>query len=599
MTTPDELTSQPYDYIIVGGGTAGLPVAVRLSEDPSVTVAVIEAGDWHATVDGINIPGMAGQTLMKPELDWAFMSVPQKYANNRPIYQPRGKGLGGSSGLNFLGNTRAGAAEYDAIEALGNPGWNWQEFLKYFKKSETTLPVPTDLGPEYKLVEPNPKWHGDSGPLKKGYPHIYAAHHIPFTEAFEEIGVPRNPDPYGGSVTGCATVFACVDSSTGTRSYSGSAYYAPNADRKNLTVLTNAHVARIVFRPGSSPLVATGVEFIHGDKTYVVQVKKEVIVSAGAFQTPQILELSGIGNKDILSKYGIETLVDLPGVGENLQDHPFINTTHEMKPEYKSVDIIPQEPALVAEQAELYKSKKGFFATVAAALYAFVPTKQFATDEQLQEWKEKAAKSAQAAPPGLKKQIEKQIEWLADPSSAEGEISPFAGFYFGSGLQPVPKTHYSSVICSISHPFSRGSVHIASADPKAPPAIDPNCLSNPLDLELLLGVLKAALKLYDTAPLRSSVVSQFCPTAEQSASDAALVEYIRNHCGCLYHPLGSAAMLPREDGGVVDPQLRVYGTVNVRVADASILPMEISTHIQATVYAVAEKAADIIKQSQT
>ncbi|TFK86053.1 GMC oxidoreductase [Polyporus arcularius HHB13444] len=608
---PERFSSLTFDYIIIGGGTAGLVVASRLSEDPAVTVGVIEAGEWHASIDGVNVPGMAGSTLGDPQFDWAFMSVPQKHANDRLVYQPRlqsGKGLGGSSAINLLGFNRGSAHEYDAIEAFGNPGWNWEVFLKYFKKasslmlqaphdSETTLPLPTHLGPEYKLEQPDPQWHGDSGPIVKAYSTHFATLHVPFIDALEKLGVPRNTEPNKGNNIGATTIYCSVDSRTATRSYAGNAYYEANAGRKNLVVLTNATVSRIIFNSGSTPLRATGVEFLNGDKKYVAATKGEVVLAAGAFQSPQILELSGIGNKDTLGKHGIETLIDLPSVGENLHDHPDIHVVYEIRPEYETVDIA-REPELAAKQLELYKSQKGYLTSALAAVYAFLPTKAFATDEQMAKWKEMATHSVEEAPQGVKKQLETQLKWLFDPASAEGEIIPFPGLFLPSGVQPVPKTRYSSMLCAGMHPFSRGSVHISSADPRAPPAIDPNYFSNPLDLEILLALFKFALKLYDTDPIREAVVRRVAPTAEESSSDEALLEYIKNGSGCVYHPLGSASMLPREDGGVVDPALKVYGTANVRVVDASILPIQVAAHIQATVYAVAEKAADIIKASK-
>ncbi|KAJ3005324.1 hypothetical protein NUW54_g4388 [Trametes sanguinea] len=305
--TPEQFASTVFDYIIVGGGTAGLVLATRLSEDPSKIVGVIEAGDWDPNVNAINIPGLCGSILGNPQYDWAFMSVPQKHANDRPVFQPREKAVGGSSMLNLLGYSRAAAHEYDAIEALGNPGWNWQEFLKYLKKTETTLP-PSDIAKEQGLSPPDPKYHGDSGPIVKQYPTWFNPLHKSFLDTLEKLGVPRNADPDSGINMGGVTSFMTVDSNA-VRTYSASSYYQPNAGRQNLVLLTNSKVAKINLREGTSPLRATGVDFISGEKRYTVSARKEVILAAGAFQTPQILELSGIGNKEILSKHGIHTFI--------------------------------------------------------------------------------------------------------------------------------------------------------------------------------------------------------------------------------------------------------------------------------------------------
>ncbi|RPD54778.1 GMC oxidoreductase [Lentinus tigrinus ALCF2SS1-7] len=600
MTTAEEFASHSFDYVIIGGGTAGLVMAARLSEDPSVKVGVIEAGANHANVDSVDIPGLAGSNMFNPTFDWTFQSVPQKHANDRVIPQNRGKGLGGSSMINFGNFHRGPAHEYNAIEALGNPGWNWDEFLKYLKKVETTLPSPANANPEYKLASPDPKFHGTSGPIFKSYPTHIAALHVPFSDAFSALGVPRNPDPYNGENVGLMTMYSAVNPKTVTRSYAANAYYEPNAGRKNLVVLTNTLVSRIIFEPGSTPLKATGVEFLSDDKKYVASVKKEVILSAGALQTPQVLELSGIGNKDILSKHGIETLVDLPGVGENLQDHPYISATHEIDPSNDTLDFLWDAPEQIGAQMELYKTQKsGFLTSQPSAMYAFVSTKNLATEEQLREWKVKAEKAIQDAPQGLQGLLRFQLQWLLSPSSGEAEIIPYPGFFPGTGLKPVPKSRYSTMMCSTMHPFSRGTVHIASADPKTPPAIDPNYFANTLDLDVLLASLKFALKVYATRPIKETVIRRIAPPPELGESDEALVEYIKGGFGCVFHPVGTAAMLPRKDGGVVDPELKVYGTANLRVVDASILPLEMAGHIQATVYALAEKASDLILKKRT
>ncbi|KAI8989658.1 GMC oxidoreductase [Trametes punicea] len=591
----EEFSSTEFDYIIVGGGTAGLVLAARLSEDPTNVVGVIEAGDWDPNVDGINIPGLSGSLMGNPKYDWGFMSVPQKHANNRPVFQPRGKALGGSSMLNLLGMNRAAAHEYDAIEALGNPGWNWSEILKYFKKSETTRPVPPEIAREYGLVPPDSKFHGDSGPIVKAYPTWFNPLHDSFLDTLAKLGIPRNPEPNTGRNVGGVTCFLTVDTETALRTYSASAYFEPNASRQNLFVLTNSKVAKINFEEGTNPLRATGVEFFNSGKCYNVAARKEIILAAGSFQTPQILELSGIGNKDILSKHGISALLDLPAVGGNLQDHVYVYSIYEIDPQYETVDDA-LEPEVMRRQQELYKSRLGYLSTGLVSAFGYLPAQCFASEEQLAQWKEKALAVAKDAPPGLRKQLDIQIRFFLNPESAEAELLPIPGMFRGSNLKPEPGSRYSSMVASLLHPLSRGSVHIASPDPMEPPAIDPNYFSNPSDLDMLLNIFKFTLdKLYKTSPFGDVVRKQISPRPEEADSDEALKEYIKNNCGCVYHPLGTASMLPREDGGVVDPQLKVYGTANVRVVDASVIPLQLSAHTQATVYAIAEKAADIIK----
>ncbi|TBU49102.1 alcohol oxidase [Dichomitus squalens] len=607
MMTPDQFCSQDmrFDYVVVGGGTAGLVVASRLSEDPEVRVGVLEAGEWHRDVEAVTVPGLTGTTLGDPNYDWRFTSVPQKYSNGRRVPQPRGKGLGGSSLINFTGLNRASAREYDAIQDLGNPGWNWQEMLKYMKKGERTQPPLEErqaTAESHLLVDPDPRWHGTSGPLAKGYSTYFPALHVPIVDALESLGVKKNFEPNDGTSTvGSHTIFSSVDPQTATRSHSSATYYEPCKDRPNLKVLPGSLASRIRFRQGSHPLVAEGVEFLNAGKQYLVSAEREVILCAGAFQSPQILELSGIGKKEVLSSCGIETLVDLPGVGENLQDHPYICTVYEIDDNIETIDAAA-EPAWFTQQRKLYDEElKGYLSSNLSPLYAFLPSKAFASVEQVKRWKAQFQTCILDAPSGLKKQLAIQSKWFLEPDSpsAEGEVIPFNGYFVTPGL-PIkmePGKRYSSMLCAVMNPLSRGSVHITSSEPTAPPAIDPNCFSNALDLEMLLAVLKFAREVYETSPIRQHVVRRIMPTVEDYRTDDTLKEYIKNGLGCVYHPVGTAAMMPQNDGGVVDPELKVYGTKNLRVVDASILPMQIAAHTQATVYGIAEKGADIIKET--
>ncbi|TFK85975.1 GMC oxidoreductase [Polyporus arcularius HHB13444] len=564
--TAEQFASTTFDYIIAGGGTAGLTLAARLVSDA----------------------GLAGTLIGSASHDWGFSTVPQKYANGKQVPQPRGKGLGGCSLINIVIFDRGSAADYDAIEALGNPGWDWNGLLSYFKKSETALSPEPDHTARFRAAKVDSRWHGDSGPIVKSYARTFAFGPLleRVIDATAELGVPFNGDSDDGNKIGMSNLFTAVDSRTATRSYAGNAYFEANADRKNLFVLTSATVSRITFRDGSSPLQATGIEFLHGGKPYYAAVHKEVILSAGSLKTPQILELSGIGDEKLLRKFGITTLVDLPSVGENL--------LYEIDPKYETLDTAA-EPEVVASYQQMYETRQGPLASSAASTFAFIPSKTFMSAEQQQAWKDSALSAAEHTPSGLKKQYETQIRLFSDRSSPEAEIIPFPGMIPFLGLPPTPKTRYMTALAAIMHPLSRGTVHITSADPTAAPAIDPSYFSRPEDLDVLLASVKFSLAFFKTGPLADVVRTQAFPTPEEACSDDALKEYIKNTLGCVFHPVGTASMLPKEDGGVVDSELRVYGTANVRVVDASILPLQIAAHTQATVYAIAEKAADIIR----
>ncbi|KAF8585239.1 GMC oxidoreductase [Ramaria rubella] len=588
-----------FDYLIVGGGTAGLALAARLSEDPKVVVGVLEAGDWAEHAAEINTPGLALGNVGHPKFDWSFMSVPQAHSNQNPFFQPRGKALGGSSSVNFLAFTRASSGEYDALEKLGNPGWNWSEFLKYMKKSETTMPTATDLAKRYGVGPPDHDFHGDSGPIIKAHPTWACELEWPLISTMNALGVSNNPDAGNGDNVGVGICFSSVDTRTAVRSYAANAYYDPNSQRPNLFLVTGAHVSRIILKrnTGEGLVSATGVEFVKDEQKYTATASREVILSAGSFQTPQILELSGIGRKDVLSEFGIQQVVDLPGVGENLRE-----PIHEIDPKVETWDIMSDNLSR-EKHMELYKTRQGMLASPPCACLTFIPTKSFAPENKIKEW-EAANESTSdvispkaSTPAGLSKQHKLQKGWLSDPRYAQVEVISVPGFFPGPGRTANPGSHYSSITAGLMHPFSRGTVHISSPDPLAPPAIDPRYFSNPQDLDMILHALKFVLKLYETEPLAGFVRSRVLPTPKDTASDETMRDYIKNGLIPAYHPIGTASMLPREDGGVVDASLRVYGTANLRVVDCSIIPLHLSCHTQTVAYAVGEKAAEIIKSN--
>lgn len=581
--------SRKFDYLVVGGGTAGLVVAARLSENPNISVGVLEAGEYLKDMPNINIPGLAGSGVMHEQIDWCFQSVPQAGANNRVIPQPRGKALGGSSAINFLVNGRAAAEEYNAIENLGNPGWNWRQFLTYFKKSETLISPAAEFA-ESLQIKWEPHVHGSDGPLKKSYPKFVWGLRHPFVQALTAQGVPNNPEPGNGNHVGSSVSTVCLDPETVTRSYGATAYYEPNAHRKNLVVLAGVQATKVILEQQGPSVVATGVEYTSNGENYIATANREVILSAGSLKTPQILELSGIGKGDVLSKCGIQQVIDLP-VGENLQEHAYVPLIYESSPEYETSDdlAIPEE---VGKQMNLYQTKKeGKFTALLFSALAFVPLPSLLTPAEVTNLKAKLAKD-QTIPKD--KQFEFLTTWFDDAGHGQAELFHVPRMLPGIA-SPVAGKKYQSLVAGGMHPFSRGSVHIQSKDPLAAPAIDPAYFRNPLDLDIIVSALKFLRRVATTEPLASTIIGEEVAPGPEVQTDKQLAEYCRKHFTTMSHPLGSASMLPKEDGGVVDANLIVYGTKNLRVVDASIIPIQLSAHTQATVYAIAEKAADLIK----
>ncbi|KAI0709496.1 alcohol oxidase [Earliella scabrosa] len=594
-----------FDYVVVGGGTAGLVVAGRLSEDPHVTVAVIEAGAHHVDEPMINTPELFGQAIGNPTFDWNFFTVPQAGLNNASFLYPRGKMLGGCSGLNFMAWDRASVKEYDAWETLGAKGWNWKTLLPYFKKTEAVAPqTSSQLFPGAVEVDESTfnAFHGRSGPVQASYNVLYTNITGPYVETINGLGIPTNSDPYMGDGTGVYNCEMTIDRvrDLGQRSYAANTYYNSSVEKPNLTVFLATQATKVNFLRRGSSLRAGSVEVIAVDDTGVtgtLTARKEVILAAGSIQTPQLLELSGIGDKKILSSVGIKTLVDLPGVGENLQDHTLLAQDFEILDTFFTYDELRNNATYLAEQQEEYAANHtGIFASAQFAL-TFPPLKSVVSPKTLSSLRAKADKLGRSR--GLsaltKAQYKFQADWLAadDVAYMEYIMFPTGG---RTPVSPTPNSVYITMWVGLMHPFSRGAVHINSSDPLRQPTIDPRYLDNDVDLELALESTKFVRKVTESEPLASFVVAPHQPTSAEVSTDAEWLEYIRTYLGTIYHPMGTAAMLPREIGGVVDPKtLKVYGTSNLRVVDASVIPMILAAHPVSTIYAIAERAADMIK----
>ncbi|KAJ7784188.1 GMC oxidoreductase [Mycena metata] len=593
-----DLFPKSYDYVIVGGGLAGLTLANRLTEDPTKQVLVLEAGEPHLNDSLIDIPGFLGSTVGNASYDWLFKTVPQAHANNNTYLWNRGKALGGSTAINFMAFTRPAKNEIDAIGALGNPGWTGENLFKYMRKAEMfTRPDPVYAAANNLTFIPAA--HGTTGPLHNSFSKVISDAQKPWLPGLESLGVKQIEDALAGENVGAWMAPATIDGVSSTRSYAASAYYVPVSNRSNLVVLTGAEATRIVSTETEEGLVrATGVQFsVDGQpRSIPVKLGGEVIVSAGTIKTPQFLELSGIGNPQILDGLGIGTKVNLPGVGEGVIDQYFFGVSFELKNDSIITLDDLRDPSFLADALAEYEANKTGIMTIGVTGFALLPLRALVGPAEA-----KSLIDAQAAKiaagnysAAQKEKWDVIIQGLREPAKrGYVEIVAFPGF-FTTASAPQEGKKYLTFTGALHFPFSTGSIHVASANPTAQPAINPHYFEQDFDLQSLVSTLKFLRKLGDTGGFKDLFVSEADPGAGVQ-TDQEIIDYIINHGSPEYHTVGSAAMLPREKGGVVSPEFKVYGTSNIRVVDYSILPIQISAHPMSTLYGIAEKAADIIR----
>ncbi|KAJ3865055.1 alcohol oxidase [Lentinula novae-zelandiae] len=587
-----------FDYVIVGGGTAGLVLAARLSEDATVKVGVIEAGETRFDDADVNTPAYLGQALFNPLYDWAYETVPQATLNGRSVSLNLGKMIGGGSALNFMIWQRGCQGDYDNWSQLGiEGGWDWAGLLPYFEKTENVTPGPLDT--PYNFTEPSGSGDGEgnSGPLPVGYNNFYSTIEGPYAQALLSLGVPQNADPDNGDTTGLFNSAASVDPATGNRSYSGRDYLLPNVGRSNLAVLTGAQATKIQFTHSRGNATATGVQFTASGTNYTVSSRKEVILSAGSLHTPQLLELSGIGDEARLTALGIPVVVANSDVGENLQDHQTLNSGFLLNdPDVPTVDTLFSNASFAATQEELYLTNHTGFFTYTPSALSFHPLQQFWTEDELDTALAQLQTEITQANLStfINKQFQLQIDGIKQGAVGQMELLFVAGVL---GASSTDQENFVDMSNFASRPFSRGSVHINTTDPLAPPLIDTAYLQFSFGKYYLLYQRHITRNLSQIAPLSSFIASPLNPSANVT-TDEDFENFVIENVGTEWHQVGTASLGPLGEGGVVASDLIVYGTSNLRVVDASIMPMQIGAHIQATVYAIAEKAADIIKAAQ-
>ncbi|KAF7885088.1 hypothetical protein EAF00_010906 [Botryotinia globosa] len=578
-----------YDFIVVGGGTSGLVVGNRLSENPATTVLIIEAGELDQGEDFIYIPLFAGigDGAIGTQYDWNLTYAPQPATNNRSIAIPLGKVVGGGSCLNKMTFDLAGKEDYDRWIEVGAVGWN--ELFPYFKKLTNFTPPAPEIAKEWD-IQTDPSAHGYKGHVHSSYPTFNWPSFKYFFASMKYLGIRKVFDSLNGDANGALWNPQSLDPDTKTRSNSRTAYWNSASNRTNLHLLTGQQVTKLITKLNNNGVAIIGVEYAAGSNfsRSTVLAAKEVVLAAGAIHSPQLLQLSGIGSSPLLKKFGIETVVHLPGVGANFQDHPLLrpSTTLDI---YLSASNLTSNATFNAEMLALYRhNRTGPYSTEGGGAYAFIGTSSFTNTTSQIVSSASSITPASYLPSDVDSTIlagyEAQYKILTRDLASNK--MPIMEFIFGGG----------PVLTGLQHPFSRGSVAITSADPFTSPSANPGFLTHQTDLLLLSAAAKYARRIINTpifAPL-SPIETVPGPSVQ---TDADFEAWIRSTIGTTFHPSGTTSMMRRRYGGVVDSNYKVYGVNNLRVVDAGTFPMIQSAHLQVTVYAMAERASDAIKKT--
>ncbi|KAK3935454.1 hypothetical protein QBC46DRAFT_50935 [Diplogelasinospora grovesii] len=578
-----------YTFIIAGGGVAGLTIADRLTEDPSVSVLVIEAGPFDAGIDGILVPGAyAPYYYFWPNL----VTVPQAGLNNRSISTICAQVVGGGSTINAMVFLRGVVEDYNGWGLLGNSGWSWNNMLPYFMKSENFTKPSASLA-----KTANISWddtvRGHSGPVQYSYPNYFYPASANWWNAAKSVGLQPVKDPNAGSNPGIFWIPSVLNATTMTRSYARRNHYdRVIASRPNYHVLASNSVSKVLF--GGTQAIGVNYLPTAGGNISSVYASKEVILAAGALHTPQILQLSGIGPKKLLNKFGIPLVVDLPGVGQNLQDQSTLTIPYNF-----SANLFPNSGSMLsnatynAEQLALYQAHQPSAYTIVSTLSTNIG--QLALQDATSAYKQIAAQARARNPAD-------SLPADVDPTVLKGYVAQrnLTIQQFESANVAVGTLHWDTADSALIyhlHPLSRGSVNINSTDPLANPLIDYRTLTDPTDAQLYTALFRKQRQLFLAPSMQVLGPVEAAPFGAQLTTDDQLVAVMRNQIDpSNAHQCCTAAMLPRELGGVVCSDQKVYGVKGLRVADISFWPMETSGAPTATMYAAGERLADVIKK---
>ncbi|KAH9832472.1 GMC oxidoreductase [Rhodofomes roseus] len=651
----DGQIADSYDYIIVGGGTAGLVLANRLSQDSNTSVLVLEAGDsgdsvksqigvsrlsWlfagrparQGTFDvsrrAVPITGQLSPTrgahcpftrlsvaerpprtadipsmtyydsLVGTSYDWQYTTTAQTNSNNRQLTWPRGKVLGGSSAINGMYLVRPDALEINEWASLVDNGsiWNWDNLFADMKKSES-YSAPSSSVQSVLNVQANTSAHGSDGPIHASYPGYVVPAVGAWTDTLNAVGVASSSDPDSGDGWGAFIATSAINPSNWTRSYSRSGYLDPLPPRSNLAILPNATVTKLVLSNATGGMAASSVQYASakGATSNSVSVNKEVILAAGAVGSPQILMVSGVGPEDVLQAAGVPVNVALPGVGQHLQDHIYAEV------QWKTSDQTGATMYFGNYSSGAPTTSTPFLSFInSATAYVNFSTLVSGADTYAQQIAAAVDTSAASLVPSQYSEVVEGYKAIYNLTaqkfltSSVGHMEMLLS-YTGAGAD---NQEIVAVQAALQHPFSQGRLYISSSSVFDAPVIDPNYLSHEADITTLREGLKLCRIIGNTAPLSQYMGEETAPGSSVQTDDewdAWLAKNIYTE----YHPSCSCAMLPQSLGGVVDANLKVYGLTNVRVADSSVFPFEFSAHLQAPVYGLAEQAASLIKGTYT